>query len=79
MGLNFRPANKISSPAPKIPRREALRNIHQVLCEVSIEQNEPLIVRQKFEKINIDAYTDEQVKRILKGIVDVIKKSAGSQ
>jgi uncharacterized protein YejL (UPF0352 family) len=38
-----------------------------------------LIVRQKFEKINIDAYTDEQVKRILKGIVDVIKKSAGSQ
>lgn len=51
---------------PKKTRREALREIHAMMC--CAESDEPIAIRQKFEKINVNQYTDEQVTRILKNI-----------
>jgi hypothetical protein len=62
MGLRF----TAKKQAATLKKREALTKIHAVLCEA--ETGEPLIVRQKFEKINVSQYTDEQVNRILKAI-----------
>jgi hypothetical protein len=47
-------------------KRQALKEIHAMLCNA--DTDEPLAVQQKFEKINVNEYTDEQVTRILKSI-----------
>lgn len=51
---------------PKKTKREVLREIHAMMC--CAESDEPIAVQQKFEKINVNQYTDAQVTRILKNI-----------
>jgi hypothetical protein len=68
MGLRFTAKKQTAA----LKKREALAKIHAVLCEA--ETGEPVVIRQKFEKINVSQYTDEQVSRILKAIHEIHAK-----
>lgn len=57
---------------PKMTKREAVMQIHAWLCQADL--GEPVSAVQKFEKINVSQYTDEQVSRILNGIKAVVNE-----
>lgn len=57
---------------PKMTKREALKQIHAMIC--SAETDEPIAVQQKFEKINVNQYTDEQVTSILRSLKALVNE-----
>jgi hypothetical protein len=68
LGYRFRSTQQ----KPTMTKREVLREIHAMVCNT--ESDEPLAVRQKFEKINVNHYTDEQVTCILKSLKALVNE-----
>lgn len=68
IGYRFTPVHQ----KPKMTKRELLREVHAMIC--STESDEPIAIRQKFEKINVNQYTDEQVTRILKNLKALVNE-----
>jgi hypothetical protein len=57
---------------PKMTKREALSKIHALMCYV--DDGTPITMQQKFEKIDVDKYTDAQIKDIFNHITTLIKQ-----
>lgn len=70
LGYRFRSVDE----KPKMTKRDFLREVHSYICSVDIYTDEPLVVRQKFEKINVAQYTDAQVNAIYKRIITIYEQ-----
>lgn len=56
MGFRFKAVNE----KPRIKKREFLKAVHALICSVH-DDGTPVAIQQKFEKIDVANYTEEQV------------------